>query len=799
MAFADVIKLDGIGWVWLVDVSFDNFATVSYRWSDFSCRVGSDAYQARIPERGLSKLQRGFGQENTMQAGTVTMTLENTDFGADWLVDRATVVSQVFKARFRITLLVFPNGSFSSYQTKVMGTFKCINPPSRDRELVTVQLVDDTMGLFDQPLTSPTIREWRDDLGSTVDTCPLHESFVPIPAPNSDWDTPLPLAFGQGGRLNAFMAAAAYGYGTLSALAEASVMRGARVIPICATTSPDNVTANDVRQLWGVYGEDVMMGTEKWAEGAGTTVFIPKTVTVPSPSPNSSLFTPGTYAIWEVQKTQVLTKDGASWRILWVKLNPGAYSLWFQLTRRIGSGPNGQSSATGYLVPQAPAAGQYSASEERQMAAFTHFQVKGFPFSARTSPQTEFQFAPDVVRDLVVYYSKGSASDFDETRYATAKQMCQVEVSGVVLPQRPVTTRFRYSQAEPPADALSDGQLRRALSDIAQSADLDVAMTWEGKIAVHSSYFNFANLTAARVALRETDADNVIESIPSKGERWAPYNSLYVLDPSGAPHGPFDNPHPDAVAWGVRLERTLPGKWRRPFTDASDPTYNSGAWFTDRRVESVLRPIVRFIATRDALQLDLGDLFDFTWTRGGSSGPYNSAAVFRVEGIYVDPEDLIVGIEAVWVDDLRTTKPYLLDTEELTLRVRSSAGRTASVQDTSQTVDFSSGNLTTDGVQPGDVLVLKDATQGLNTFTRYRCLRIESVLGALTLEVNDPSYDFGAPAGATVADWEIRRGATTYPDSSSDPVNYPSDGDMYGKACDNVDDYSDAAEANLLL
>lgn len=798
MAFADTIKLDGIGWVWLVDVSFDNFATVSYRWSDFSCRVGSNNYQARIPERGLSKLQRGFGQENTMQAGTVTMSLENTDFAMDWLVDRATYITQTLRARFRITLLVYPNSSFASYQTKVMGTFKCINPPSRDRERVTVQLVDDTMGLFDQVLTSPTIREWRDDVGSTVDTNPLHESFVPIPAPNSDWDTPLPLAFGQGGRLNAFCAAAAYDYGTLSANAQASSMRGMRVIPICATTSAADVTPNDVKYLWGVYGEDVMIGLDKW-EGAGSTIAIPRQFTIPNPSGNSTLFTPGTYTIWEPMKSQVLTKDGASWRILWVKFDVGLYSSWFQFTRKIGAGPNGNSSAVGYLVPQAPAAGQYSVSDAKQMAAFTHFQVKGWPFSARTSPQTEFQFAPDVVRDLVVYYSRGSASDFDETRYATARQICQVHVNGVVLPQRPVTSRFTYSKSEPPADALSDGQLRRALSDIAQSADLDVAMTWEGKIAVHSSYFTFANLTATRVTLRETDEDAIIESIPSKGERWAPYNSLYVLDPSGTPHGPFDNPHPDAVAWGVKLERTLQGKWRRPFVDSSDATYSRGVWYDDRRVESVVRPVVRFIATRDALQLDLGDLFNFKWTRNGTAGPYNTTAVFRVEGIYVDPEDLIVGIEAVWVDDLTTVKPYLLDLEALTVRVASSAGRIVSVTDSQTELTFSSGDLVAEGVEVGDVVVLMDATQGVNTFSRFRCLRVSEVISVNELRTDDADLDFGAPAGASVATWEIRRGATTYPDSSSDPVNYPSDGDMYGKACGDTDIYSDSSAANLLL
>jgi len=804
VAFADVAAQDGIGWAWLLDVSFDNFATVSYRWSTFSCLVGSNQYEARIPQKGLSRLARAFGDENTIRAGDITVSLDNTDYGADWLVDRSTVASQVFRARFKLTLLVYPPGQFSSYQTKVCGTFKALTFPSRDRERVTLQLSDDTMGFFADALSSPTIREWIEDAGSNINTNPLFESFGPTPAPNSDWDTPMPLAFGQG-RLICFPAALDLssdyvppGEATEGMLN--SPMTGFRAIMVCATTSTADVIPTDLRQLWGVFGEDTMMGSSKWADGAGTTISIPKTYTTPHDTPSDIGPRDYTFTIWEPQKTQTLTKDGASWKLLWVKFNVDAYKLWFQASRKIsvgGTQTDGSTTAVAYLVPQAP--GSVLQSRAKMFGAFSHFQVTGSGFSGRTNTSVAGQTGIDVIRDLISYYSHGSASDVDTTRFDAARQMCPVGVSGILMPQRPVTTRFRYSPQAPPANALTNGHLQQALQDICQSADLDLAMTWDGKIAVFSSYFSFANLTTTRVVIDETRGNNVIERIPSKGQRWSPYNRVYVVDPSGVPHGPFDNPDA-SVDWGVVLERTLHGKWSYPFAP-SEALYTQNVWFSQRRIESLVRPVIQFVTDRDGLQLDLGDLFDFTWSRGGgTSGPYN-ASVFRVESITVDPDTLAVGIEAVWVDDVRSVYPYLLDLEALTVRVASSAGRTVNVMDGDTEHTFSTGDLTTDGVVEGDVLVLLDATQAQNVFTRFRALRITAVLDAVTIETSgDPlPCDFSSPGGANVATWEIRKGALTYPTSSSDPTNYPSDGTMYGKASDDDDRYSDTGDANKLI
>ena len=793
MAWIDLLKLDGAGFAWLVDVSFDDFATVAYRWGTSSVHVGSDHYRGRICEGGLSKLTRGFGNENTVQAGMLSLLLNNTDLGVDWLMDRATVASQVFRARFRVKLLLYEVGNVAANQaTKTLGTFKCIDFPSRDSANVSLQLSDDTMGFFNEPLVSPTLRDWKDDAGSDVDNCPLHASYGPQPA--REWDVPLPLAFGDG-RLDCFAADWDHGNDGTDGTPVGD-MDGCRAIPVCVTTSTDAVTSDDVQYLWGVYGADVMLGTQKWAEGAGTTIFIPKQYTVPA---DSTIGVPGdTNTIWEPQKTQTISKDGVDWKLLWVKFNISAYQTWFQLTRNIvvgGAQPNGDIAPTANLVPEAPVAA--ATDYGKAFAAFAYFQAQGFPFSARTVDSQAQQLAPNVVKDLISYYSKGSSSDIDSTRFATALQMAPLAVSGVVLPHKPLESRFRYSNQPPPSDAITSGQLRQALVDICQSADLDLAMTWDGKLALYSSYFSFADLTATRVSIRETRCAQVQERVPSKGQRWAPYNRVYAVSPDGVPHGPFDNP--DAtIDWGATLERVLQGKWLQPF-QAVNPLYSSTIWYSERRLESVVRPVIRFITDREGLQLDLGDLFNFTWSRGGSSGPYGSGAVFRVESISVDPKSLFVGIEAVWVDDLTTVNPYLIDDEILALRVQSSGGRTATVVDSDATVTFSSGDLVANGVVAKDVLVLGDSTQAINVFTRYRCIRILSVTDATHLELDTADLDFDAGAGVAVADWKILRGKQTYHTAVSDPVNYPSGSAMYGKAASDSDVYGDATAANVLL
>lgn len=799
MAFNDIVVQDGPGAVWLVDVSIDNFATIAYRWSTISVIVSGNQYEARIREKGLGKITRGLGRESTPQASTVNLSLDNTDLGADWLVDRATVASQVFRARFRITLLMYPSGSPSGAQTKVIGTFKCLSYPARDFAQVSMTLSDDTMGLFNDVLTTPTVREWANDAGSTVSNCPIVSSYAPMPNPSIDWDTPLPLVFGEGW-LNCFSA-------DIFGSSGVGAMDGCRAIPVCVTTAPDDAAAHDVLYLRGVYGDNVLLGTDKW-DGAGTTIGIPKTFTVPKDAVARAAtdLTPGqAYTIWEPQKSQAITKDGASWRILWVKFNVFLYKEWWKLTHHaphVGGEDLGGGTRAPllYLVPRSP--GGVGAGQDFRHAfeAFAYFQATGYPLSARTAVSAaDVTTGINVIKDLISYYSHGSASDIDTASFANAAAQSPMAVQGVVLPVRPLDTRFRYSNQAAPDDALQMGVLRQTLSDICQSVDVDLFMTWSGQIGVLAGYFSFANLTATRLSIDETRCRDVSERIPSKGERWAPYNRVTLVAPDGTPHGPYDNPD-TSVDWGVPLDKILQGKWLFPFNPVS-PLYSQAAWSGPRRLESVVRPVVRFVTDREALQLDLGDLFTFTWSRGGSSGPYSAGAVFRVESMVVDPDTLEVGVEAVWVDDVTSIYPYLLDNEALLVRWDGVGGGALTVTDGSNIVTCAGSGFVSNGCQDGDCLVMLDATQAINVFTRFRKVRISNVDGASQIELDTSDTDFDAPGGTTIAagQWFIEKGEQTYPDSVSDPTNYPNDGRMYGKASSDSDVYADARAANELL
>ncbi|MBK7858408.1 MAG: hypothetical protein IPJ65_07250 [Archangiaceae bacterium] len=620
MAFVDILKQDPISWVVLVDVSFDDFSSVAYRWSTLSCSIGGNDYEGRIPKGGVGKLSRAFGNENTPTSSTVTVSLDNTDFGADWLLDRTTVASQVMRARFKLTLAIYLPGNLSSVQTKVLGTFSMLNFPMRDRERVTLQLADDGLGRFNEPLVSPTLREWRDDAGSTVDNCPIVEEYGPEPA--CDWDVPLPLAFGQG-RLTCFPASNLNAIDGLGEVID-GLMAYSRAIPVCVTTSSAAVVpadarghVGDVRALWGTFGQDVLMGNKKY-DGAGTTISIPPTFRTPADTPvDVGVMANVDLVIWEVMKSQAISKDGTSWYILWVKFNIAAYITWFKITRRTqvgGEQVDGGTSPIAFLVPYTPVGGAgglnptpppawaaletlsvgdkrkynggiyevitagttgsvgpgFSTSQDitdgtvhwryatsavlgvsipygQIFAAFSHFEVLGHPFSARTVTDQDDQLGVNVIKDLVSYYSHGSAADLDTTRFATALSMSPMSVAGVIQPQRPLSTRFKYSASRPPADAISRGQLWQALSDICQSADLDISLTWEGKLAVYGSYFSYADLTSTRVQIDETRSNNVVERIRLKASAGRPTTGSTWCRPTARRTAPSTTPIPTST------------------------------------------------------------------------------------------------------------------------------------------------------------------------------------------------------------------------------------------------------------
>lgn len=803
MSFTDLLKQDGVGHVWLIEVSNDNFSTIAHRWCDKPCNYGAHRFDARIVKIGT--LQKAFGLDGFPTVSTVSLVLDNTAFDMDWLVDVSGGPIE-FLYRFRLTLVLFDPAlktpAIEDLQSigfaQVMGNFGMLDSPARTPSTVELSLADDSMGRFNELASSPTINDWIADGGTTVNNCLLKSPTNQSAVPNISFDAPLPIVFGPSAMCQLATLKALDNGGTLVAAGYT------HAIIVCATTSSDAVSGTDAIRLDGTFRPDTMLGTSPW-EGAGTTFSIPG----PSPqgvtiSSGDTLGRPaGTYIIWSAQKTQAIAKDGKSWKILWIAFNANAWTYWATNHQGFGyiSGYNPDGSWAGGPIaaeyPYLNTDGNTTPTPEKAMAAFDHFTVTGYPFSAVTDKTSQYQSGVNVLQDLIASYSHGSSADVDTTAFATALKVNPVLVQQVLLPlpEAPSTQRRFLS---PVAAAIAPGQLRQAIGELCASIAVDVFFTWTGLFSVSAGWFDFTSVTAARITIDETLMQNVRERKPSQGERWTYYNRLYVQGPDGQLRGPFDNSAAVASA-GIAVPRTIVGKWLVPDISGGDPGYEAGIWQLWPRLEAKARNLVTFQTDKTALQLDLGSLFVLTWTRGNSQAVY-TAAVFRIEQISLDPSSLAVTIETVWVDDLSTINPYLLDDEAHTGVAASVGGSsgTVTVADHSSTVTFSSFNPVTGGVVAGDILLIEDSTEADNSFKRNKTVRITARTATTATVVDDvDGGDYGG--GGALGTWAIFHGKTTYPTAGSDPTNYPSGSAMYGKVTNAGGVFSDSTAGNQLL
>lgn len=776
MAFADLLAQDGVGVVWMLDVSTDNFATVSYRYATGSfVDGGGNRYEGRIKE--LGRYARGVGVDGFPSAGTIDLVLDNTDFAADWLVDRSTFLTTVLKARFRLRLGLYdPGASYAAHPTvttQIMGEFVCLDWPSRDREAVRVSLADDTLGRIADLAVAPSVDDWIADAGSSTSNCIFKDTGVIAKTVNGG--APVQLAFGKASL-------------RLERPHEGVSKMGGTDFFGCilvSVTTDTGASGDNVSSLVAEYRKDIYGFTDL----AGQTLEIPSTYT------NQS----GTSTIWSVERSQSLSKDGKTWRIQWVKLNITKYRAWFDdtfvNTHGGGATPTGGVTPSVSLYPAfSPGKGGPGFSQPAEnWAAFVAFHLRGYPLSARTAQISE-QEGTDVIADLISYYSSGaSASDIHTASFNAVKFSSLAYVSGVVQPSS-IARQAGHGllAANPTGSGFGVNKLREVIAEICASIDADFFVDWTGKFRLTSLKATFDEYTATPTTIDETRMANVEERTPSVGERWAPYNRLYVVQPNGETIGPFDHPttaNPSG-GWGKIFTRTISGKWR---VDSDGASLQAFAWH-QRNVESVHRPILSFTTDISALTLEIGDLFQVTWTRlQGGSTPY-AAAIFRVESFAVDIRTMSVRVEAVWMADIQSDKPYLLDDELLIVRAAGSGGRTTQVNGTLQTVTFSSGSLIADGVAAGDIFRTYYNPTDASDFTIARASRVVSVDSAtqLTVVYTWPSTVSG------ISGWKILRGATTYHTSSSDPANYPSGGAMYGKACNASDQFSDSSAANKL-
>ena len=807
MAINDELLKDARGKAIRIDASLDKFSTIAYRWGSVAGELdGTNMYSSRV--LSLAPILRGLGQNRIAGGGTCELRLANADGGLDALVD-ADDVSVQAKLRLRIYLVLWtPGASPISLTSKLLGEFSLGRAwISQDNETLTLPLGDDIMGSVAQLAALPTLQDWH-DVGGSAATNPLYDAWG-MPDSINEY-TPVQLAFGED-----WVHALPHliPFGVVDAAYQKKV-----IVPVCCTSSTAAASQDEITSL-----------RINWYDAnakRATLIDVPRTVWDEVNETDVD--------VWTVERSPTITKDGKSFKIIYLVVRDD-----------LGALNRNSNYITGYHAPTDPVlAGSYESSdygnefaggyppmaiyqrrgEYGNSAALPQYgcfaagvrawYVKGVPLSARTQTTSNIQHPTDVLTDLVSHYSNNTSitvntTERDRVKAATTTAAC----AGVVQPW----TLGASSQSP---------SLRQVITAICQSSDIDVFIDWNGQFSFSADFWDFrissqGTATWTPDGAYQTSGNGVTtqyiptvipetwlrgglrRKLPGDGERWAPFNRLWFVGGKAYPaeglevpfQGPwdFDTAQGASIALADRLiEATLEQGWRPYRQQTQEPWH----W---RQVNIVARYVVRFRVHLGGLQLELGQYFALSWTRGPSLGSPYSGTIFQCEAITYAQGDDTVEVVAVWRDDVTTERQYILDDE--TLIVRSKGVLTGACVENAGDItyfDFTGTiNLTTMGVEAGDILVLRDTSEAADSFLYNRTYRIVQVISATNIEVDASHTDTGH--SVPNAEWAIQRGATTYPTAVSDPTNYPLGGEQYGKVTDTDGEYSNAETGNRLI
>jgi len=534
--------------------------------------------------------------------------------------------------------------------------------------------------------------------------------------------------------------------------------------------------------------------------------WVPRTVTDPIQQADVT--------VWSVEKSPTITKGGLSFQIVYLVVRTDVGDINQQYWVQDPAHPESVAIREQMLSALQNNGGYESDAIWSAGDAYRFFGSRVNKWYVKLSRGSQItnppSFGPahavDVMTDLVSHYSSATVDSTSAARVKAGSPFAAC--SGVV---QAWTERANNPSFPPPPLSL-----RQVLTELAQSSDFDVFINWSGLIAFSSDVWDFTTATQAGslIAIAEASISSMRRWVPSNGERHAPFNRVFFEGGKANPsndedvpfQGPFDLETADIPTSVMAIEASFRQGWRPFRQQALDPWQ----W---RSVDGVTRDRIRFRTNISGLRLELGQYFRITWTRGSQvAGPYNGGGatsdgvIFQCEAITYSPTDDVVEIEAVWRDDTSTERQYLLDDETLLVRTKPMSASFEIWTDAGDVLGGSSGgviNFTSMGVQIGDILVMRDSTQAADVFTRNRCLRIIAFDDDFTVFL-DPTDTSGIPTLPSVAtlinaDWSIVRGATTYPTAISDPTNYPSGGDMYGKATAAGGTYSNSETGNRLI
>lgn len=759
--FADYAALPGVGVAWYINVSLDGFATQFRNYSSVAMQLvaGGTMYDPRIISIG--KLSKAFGASRGFTSATVALELDNTDGLCDWLVDRSTYATQALRARFELYAVLYdPTQSgldltnTAHRAVKQLGTFMLMDPPSRSVERVSLSLSDDSLGEAATLHRTPSIRDW---MGITDANRPsyLTEAFITAPydqyevsmVPGFDFDAPTQLMFGS------------------NAMPIKRVMGNCYVI--CAVAGSAGSLAMGIRS--------VILNNGRIIEDE-----------IDTGDPDL----PAVQPIYTVRRTPDIDVDGRTYHLLWMNLDlTASYSTGYPFVsgrQPAANGIRGYLESMGYDTKDGAALFDWSIHDQVSPVLVIGWLLS-HPDDGDVSERQAVHGAT-VIEDLLTYYARREnvaldSASFDSVRAARPNFIA----SGVI------DDGFEESigNANRTFSEIIDGSLLKAIRGICAIGAFDVFCDWDGNVRATAMASDYDAQTATFATLDEVDLlPGTTEKIPAVGERNAPHNQIYFSGVDGR-FGPYID-HVLFTAWGKAVSVEIDARWlgredfyELAFSGPRRPLINRTPFSLTG--SGIIRPVVTCRTMLNGLTFELGDYIYFSWSRGAIGGPYSNST-FRVEGIALDPMSGIVELTLLWVDDLRSSEnlPYLLDDEDLNLRVAVSGVRYAEVTGGSSTVTFPSGSLITDGVVVGDNLVLLDPDDDPFPFSKYTVHRITAVT-ALTLTIS-PALA-GDPDPYYVENWRIERSALTYRANAT----------YFGKTVDDAGEFSDASTGNKLL
>lgn len=778
--FDELAVRNGVGVVYYFDVTLDASVAATLRYST----AYWDNWTTLEPSPRLTavgNLSRELAETRALSSSTIAITLENSDGGVDWLADQSTFLTQAIKSEWTLTCRLYNPLDATDYATKTLGVFTLMDPPTRTNGTIEVTLSDQLLNRFD--MDTPTIEDWCNitDADRPFTMAQLENpsrapaAYKPTAQPSVtpfDPYTPLPLAWGLGSIELTYITTSVF---------------VACVVPGSAGALPTGL----------------LPGGGVFTSGG---VPIPSSVQVlPGPPPTRST------TIVEFFRTPTITKNGKDWHILWCRIDlrgdaEASDSLRIEHTFNVAMhfaayGKNLSFLGVDYLgntYSVTPDGWPELIAQYVDSVNYYQFALEAGPFIVKDAellshnvddlgPANEIT-AATVVEDILTQCINVPLSSVDGV--AATNSLRPVPVIKKLY--RSSTSYDNGSWKE-----LATGETVSELRKLCDVGNFDLYFKWDGTAALNALGADYASQSATLAALDETLIESITERIPGAGERNAPINRIYVSN-GGQIYGPLNN-SAAVTAWGRISSKTIDGSWMPSSGGnlaispnsfrSTDPVL---ADYIRREVApraedvSIARPTLSVVTGLNGLTFDLCDYITFTWTRGTIGGPYIDS-VFRVEGISLSPLDGKTQLKLVWCDDLRAADnlPYILDDETQYLRLAASGGRTMTLTDGSTTVVCSSGNLGSDGVLVGDILVVADATEAATAFKRNRTLRILGVTATtLTVDVSD----FGSGGPFVLTTWGVQKGATT----SSRAI-------YYGKTCDGNGQFSDSSDANRIL